>query len=499
MTYSEAARAESQKINPSSIIELYKIDLFEKLHGGNNTYYFHDGTNSLTEGSQNVIWAGQVYTAFPVSVEGFEYAGNGQLPQPKLKIANVGGAISTILDAVRVVNPGNDLIGAKLTRIRTFARFVDAANFPGNVNPWGTPDSTAEWPREIYFIIQKSAETRDLCEFTLGSAFDLQGARAPKRQCLSNLCPWVYRSSECGYTGGRYYTDSNVLTTNPALDDCSKSLDGCRARFGETQTVGLVTKNSSVITNIDSSAIKQISPGDSIWGFGLTPLSTTITNVNATALTLTINTPSTSTSLLNTSSGYLELAGLVISNGTQIRIADSGEIPVYGMIVSGPFLPTTEDIFVTSVSGPSGGYYTVNLNIAFNSGLVGSLRGTRNDAYISYATGVPYRLNWPLQNDPLYTMAVGDYVYPGVDKQANNIIYTDTKIQSIDAAYASFIPSKALGYPPNTNIIIGTISIYAALVPTLSVYTFRGQNLYTIRTGSSLPFGGFPGLSSFLV
>jgi lambda family phage minor tail protein L len=502
MTYSASARAESQEINPSSIIELYRLDLFEKIHGSDSSYYFHDGTNALTEGTRNIIWAGQTYTAFPVQVEGFEYTGSGQLPQPKLKIANVSGSITTILNAIRLINPGNDLIGAKLTRIRTFARFVDAVNFPGGVNPWGTPDSTAEWPREIYFIIQKTVETRDLCEFTLGSAFDLQGARAPKRQCLSNLCSWVYRSSECGYTGGRYYTSSNVLTTNPSLDDCSKSIDGCRVRFGETQTVGLVTQGSAVITNVDSAAIKQISQGDSIWGFGLTPSSTTVASVDPVALTITVSTLSTSTSTLGTSSGFLELPGLVVSDGTQIRIAESGEIPVYGMRVSGPFLPANEDVFVTSVSGPTGGYYYVNLNISFNSGLVGGLRGTATDASITNATAVPYRISWSLGN-PFNqvgnAMATGDYVYPGINRQANNIIYTNTKVTNISLSQTAFIPSKAPGYPPYSQVYIGIISVYAALTPTTSVYTFRGQNLYTIRTGSLLPFGAFPGLSSFLV
>jgi lambda family phage minor tail protein L len=498
MTYSASLRAESQKINPSSLIELYKLDLFARLHGSTISYYFHDGTNALTEGTRNIVWAGQTYTAFPVLVEGFEYAGNGQLPQPKLKIANTSGGISTILDAIRQVNPGNDLIGAKLTRIRTFARFLDAVNFPGSVNPWGTPDSTAEWPREIYYVIQKSVETRDLCEFTLGSAFDLQGVRAPKRQCLSNLCSWVYRSSECTYTGGRYYTVTNALTINPLEDVCSKTIDGCRARFGEVQTIGLVTKNSSVITNVDSAAIKQISPGDTIWGFGLTPSSTTVTAVNTENLTLTVSTPSTNTSVFSNSTGHLELSGLVVNDGLQIRIPNSGEIPTYGMIVSGPFLPTDEDVYVTSVTGPTGGYYYVNLSISFNTGLIGTLRGTRTDAYISYATGIPIYINWSLA-DPITTMVVGDYIFPGVDKQANSSIYLNTKVSTITLSQCSVTPSKPLGYPPNTNKVIGTISIYQALTPTTSTYSFRGQNLYTVRTGSLLPFGAFPGLSSFLV
>ena len=48
---------------------------------------------------------------------------------------------------------GNDLTGAKVTRIRTMAKFVDAANFSGATNPFGTPDPDAEFPKRGVYII----------------------------------------------------------------------------------------------------------------------------------------------------------------------------------------------------------------------------------------------------------------------------------------------------------------------------------------------------------
>ena len=80
-------------------------------------------------------------------------------------------------------------MGATVTRIRTLARFLDAANFPGNSNPFGTPDPDAEFPREIYTIDRKASENRDVVEFELAAAFDLVGVRAPKRQCTRDLFP----------------------------------------------------------------------------------------------------------------------------------------------------------------------------------------------------------------------------------------------------------------------------------------------------------------------
>ena len=108
----------------------------------------------------NIVWAGNTYQAFPVEAEGFEYNGSGQLPRPKIRVSNIMGTITAIM----LTTP---LEGAKVTRIRTMARYLDAVNFPGGVNPLGTPDPTASFPAEIFYIDRKSAETRDVVEFEL--------------------------------------------------------------------------------------------------------------------------------------------------------------------------------------------------------------------------------------------------------------------------------------------------------------------------------------------
>lgn len=191
--------SELQKIAPSSIIELFELQLVTALHGANTTFRFHAGTNDVSNG--DVIWAGNTYQRYPIEVEGFEYSGNGQLPRPKIRVSNIFGTITAILLTVNNTSSGNDLNGAKLTRIRTLARYLDAANFTGGTNPYGTPDPTAEFPREIYYLDRKVSENRDIVEWELAAAFDLAGVRAPKRQCIANRCQWVYRSTECSYSG----------------------------------------------------------------------------------------------------------------------------------------------------------------------------------------------------------------------------------------------------------------------------------------------------------
>ena len=160
------------------------------MHGSATTYRFHAGSSLNSNGE--IVWAGNTYQRFPVQAEGFAYQ-KGQIPRPTLTVSNVLGTITSILLTVNQTTTGNDLTGATLTRIRTLAKFIDAVNFAGNVNPYGTPDPNAEFPQEIYSIDRKSQETRDVVVFELAAPFDLVGVRAPKRQCTRAQFPSIGR------------------------------------------------------------------------------------------------------------------------------------------------------------------------------------------------------------------------------------------------------------------------------------------------------------------
>ena len=177
-----------QNVNPSAIIELFTLQLDNNLHGATTVYRFHSGTSLKDNGE--IIWAGNSYQRFPIQAEGFAFK-KGQLPRPTLTVSNALGTITAILLSVNTTTAGNDLTGATVTRIRTLARFLDAANFPSNVNPYGTPDSTAEFPQEIYKIDRKSAENREVVQFELAAVFDLAGIRSPKRQCTRAEFPSI--------------------------------------------------------------------------------------------------------------------------------------------------------------------------------------------------------------------------------------------------------------------------------------------------------------------
>jgi len=133
--------------------------------------------------SQDIVWQSNTYTRMPCEAKGFKYSGEGKLPRPTLAFSNLLGSITSILLLVNQTTPFSDLSGAKVTRRRTLARFLDEENFPSNINPYkvGSVDPTAEMPKEIYFIERKITENRDIVQFELISTFDLAGIGAPKK------------------------------------------------------------------------------------------------------------------------------------------------------------------------------------------------------------------------------------------------------------------------------------------------------------------------------
>ena len=187
---SSSVISDIQGINPSSIIELFTLTTTAALHGSATTYRFHAGSSLNSNGE--IVWAGNSYQRFPVEADGFAFQ-KGQIPRPTLTVSNALGTITSILLTVNETTTGNDLTGATVTRIRTLAKFLDAVNFAGGVNPYGTPDPNAEFPQEIYSIDRKASETRDAVSFELAAPIDLAGVHAPKRQCTRKDFPSIGR------------------------------------------------------------------------------------------------------------------------------------------------------------------------------------------------------------------------------------------------------------------------------------------------------------------
>lgn len=206
-----------QKLAPGDIIELFELDATDL---GGPVHYFHAGTNDLIA---TVVFDSIPYVPWPIEASGFELSSKGTLPTPSMKVANITGIIGALCKSL------DDLVGARVTRRRTFAKYLDAVNFTGGVNP--SADPAARFPDEIWFVNRKVGETKMFVEFELSSSMDVQGVKLPRRQVIANCCTWKYRGPECGYAGTDYF-DLNDVATTAGNDNCSKRLNACKLRHG---------------------------------------------------------------------------------------------------------------------------------------------------------------------------------------------------------------------------------------------------------------------------
>jgi len=175
-----------------TVVELFELDLVENITTGAsaNKFYF---TNQTTISGTKLQWKATgsgatlvTYEPLPIAAEGFDRSTRGQIPRPTLTVANIFNTFTEALEEL------DDLIGAKITRRRTLAKYLGGSP---------TQDLNAEFPTDIYYIERKVAETNQSVTFELASELDLEGLQLPRRIITQNYCVWEYRGSECGYTG----------------------------------------------------------------------------------------------------------------------------------------------------------------------------------------------------------------------------------------------------------------------------------------------------------
>ncbi len=260
----EPLAEELLRLAPTAVIDLFQITLTKDTNeqppvpwpnddDSNVELLYHAGTNGLTE---DIKFGNQTYPAVPVEIDGFEFSGRGTLPRPTLKVANVNNAITSLM---LTYNP----LGAKVQRIRTFAKFIDTTNFNQQV-PFAVESDVADALTteggdslimqtfndtaddnakivETWYIDRVSGENQQFVEFELAPKIDLVNVSLPRRT-IEEFCPWQYRGTECGYQGDSCFTvndvaiaaadkivDSSGKVTN---DICGKRLSSCKRRFG---------------------------------------------------------------------------------------------------------------------------------------------------------------------------------------------------------------------------------------------------------------------------
>ena len=139
-------------LQATTIVELFEVNA--KKYGA-GIYRFHGG--KVHNG--DVVYDGETYKSIPVEIEEVEIKGDGSLPRPRLRVANVDGFISDI------INGKDDFVGLHFTRKRIFLKYLDAVNFFHNSNPFGDPDVNARFPDDKFVINQKTLEDKNVVEF----------------------------------------------------------------------------------------------------------------------------------------------------------------------------------------------------------------------------------------------------------------------------------------------------------------------------------------------
>ena len=249
---------DASSLNPTAILSLFEIDITDLLKNNERSLFIEgDGGSAYRNPStgktilrfhnniklfrSSIFFNSQEYLAAPIQIDGYEISAKGSPPTPKMSITidpegltqEMQNRIVFIKTAIRDLD---DLVGSKVTRIRTFTKYIDNSNFydaDGNLltnilnPPQGfDPDPNAQFPPDIYFVDRKSAETKNVMELELASPFDTQDLKLPARVVNDFNCPWTYRGEGCCYewnqqknaTDSIYDKPDNVSHENSNLD-----------------------------------------------------------------------------------------------------------------------------------------------------------------------------------------------------------------------------------------------------------------------------------------
>jgi lambda family phage minor tail protein L len=213
---SPAVQSQSQKLEAGDLINLYTVDVTPL--GVPQMWHFTNGTE--------VKFRGITYVSADVHAEGFEWSGQGALPQPKISVSNATRMLGGLTTMYK------DLVGAKLIRVRTYAKFLDG-------QPSANPDEA--FAADIYTFSQKVKHDKFQIEWVLSAAMDQQGRQIPGRRVLRDVCLWRYRrwkgssfdysKVQCPYVGSAYF-DKNGTATTADKDRCGRHVSDCKKRFG---------------------------------------------------------------------------------------------------------------------------------------------------------------------------------------------------------------------------------------------------------------------------
>ena len=178
-----------------------------------------------TDDGQPVVWQGTTYMPRDFEVEGFEMNGQGTLPRPIIRVSHINTAF------IGLVREYDDLLGAVLTRWRTFTKYLDGA-------PQADPN--AHFAPDVYKLDRKTSQNKIFIEWELAAAMDQEGKKLPvAKSCgtsvpISTASGTVRRSTtkrrRVPIPAGNCF-DRTGTPCSASADKCGKRLSDCELRF----------------------------------------------------------------------------------------------------------------------------------------------------------------------------------------------------------------------------------------------------------------------------
>ena len=270
--------SELQRVSPSAVVTLFEIDIekllinqlipYDTISRADAVFRFH---NNLKLIKQDIIWKGQVYKASPIKVDGYESSSRGTNATPKMTLLSNEESGTVFRDFRALMRQLDDLIGSKVTRIRTFAKYLDRENFYLNVGgesklignesliPEGfEPDPLAELPREIYFIERKVSESKAGIELELAAPVDFENLQLPNRLCLARSCQFQYRGEGCLYEYSADFSVNDSATRN--LAEKVFNCDNLKSINLPSEAPPIANENNELIKDIIPQFNSRIKP-----------------------------------------------------------------------------------------------------------------------------------------------------------------------------------------------------------------------------------------------
>jgi lambda family phage minor tail protein L len=209
-----------QLLDLGNEVTLMQLDL--NPIGVAEVYYF---CNDL-----GVSFNGQPYEQVPFEITDIEKTVTGETSPAKISLPNSTKFVSQLVLTYK------DAIGAEVTKIKTFEKFLDGQP---------TADGTAILSMDVFVLEQKVGMNKVFGQWELRVLADTGDRYIPGRLAMKDICPYGYRKWDavngvwvypklkpCPYASNTVLmTIDNVATADKTLDACDHRVDGgCKAR-----------------------------------------------------------------------------------------------------------------------------------------------------------------------------------------------------------------------------------------------------------------------------